>query len=169
MVKKEKVTTDPEDIQEPSLYEIGYHLVPILGEGAVSAEVAKVREIIEGEGGVPTSDQFPARLPLSYEMSRQIAGKRQQFTEAYFGWMEFEIPPSALERVKESIDRNENILRFIIKRTEHVKESSTAPIVQPLVTEKKESDPASEKPEISEEKQLSDEELDKTIDELVIE
>ena len=167
---KEK-QTEAEESGELVRYELGYHLVPFITEEALPTEVGHIREIIERSGGISTADQFPTARPLAYEIARMTAGKRQTYTQSYFGWIQFELVPSALAEVKLALDGNDRILRLIIVRAkrEIPLASRTASIVQPL-----EETPSlrDEKPVVKASESspvLTDEELDKTIEELVIE
>ena len=74
---KEK-QTEADETAELVRYELGYHLVPLVHEESLPAEVGQIREVIEQAGGISTADQFPAARPLSYGMSRMVGGKRNE-------------------------------------------------------------------------------------------
>jgi ribosomal protein S6 len=169
MPRKAKETEAPEETAELIRYELGYHLVPLISEEALPTEVGRIRETIEQAGGSTTADQFPVARPLSYEISRQIGGKRESFTQSYFGWMQFELPASAIEGVKLSLDTNDRIIRLLIVRAkrEVPLTSRIVSIVQPteeVLGGDGELVAVAAEPVST----LSDEEIDKTIEEMVI-
>jgi ribosomal protein S6 len=163
--------TETLEADEMIRYEVGYHLVPLIAEEGLPAEVGNVREIIEQAGGVSTSDQFPTNRPLAYPMSRMVGGKRETFTQSYFGWMQFELTPSSVEGVKHALENNKNVLRLIFLRAKReTPVSARTPLIQPAEGSTEEGGNAL--PEIDTPAQptmLSEEELDRTIEELVIE
>ena len=168
--KKEK--EEEQSDKEVVLYEVGYHVVPLVGEEALPAESAKIREAIEEAGGMVTSEHFPTLKPLAYEITRQISGKKQTFSQAYFGWSEFEVPSGDVVGIKEKLDANPNILRFILVKVEREQPMAmrTAPIVQtpaePVSGTSVEDETKGAKDTASD--VMSEEDLDKTIEELVI-
>jgi ribosomal protein S6 len=169
MPKKEK-QTEAKDAAEIIRYELGYHLLPLVSEEALPAEVGQIRETIERAGGVTTADQFPAARPLSYGMSRMVGGKREVFTQSHFGWMQFELPQGAIEGVKDAIMMNDRILRFLVVRTK--REIPQALRVTSIVQPTEEVGAVHDKTMIATPTHIvtfSEEELDKTIDEMVIE
>ena len=162
---------EAEEAAELVRYELGYHLVPLVHEDSLPAEVGQIREVIEQAGGISTADQFPAARPLSYGMSRMVGGKRETFTQSYFGWMQFELPAGAIEEVKHSLGMNDHILRLIIVRTKREIPivTRTTSIVQPAEeVPMGDAEPVVARTTEPLEPTLSDEELDKTIEELVI-
>ena len=154
---------NPED-KTSQVYEVGYLILPTIPEESVAGEVSKIKEIIQKQGGVFIADDFPKMRPLTYTMYKMADGKRQKYDVAYFGWIKFDLAPSAINKLKTALDGNDSLVRFLIIKT--VRENT---IYGPRLAAKKVSEnnegPASKaetKPE------LSPEELDKTIDDLVI-
>ncbi len=155
-MKKEKT-----EISEGTrIYEIGYHLISMLPEEKLPEVVALIKSSIEGKGGVFVSEDFPKMKVLAYSISRATAGKREHFTHAYFGWMKFELSQAELASVKEALDNNKNIIRSVLVKT--VAENTLATI-RPAFVKKGDGEAKKDIPK----QEISEEELDKSIDKLV--
>lgn len=161
---------------ERAVYELGYHLFPTLVEDQVSEGVSNIKSIIEKSGGIFVSEESPKQIDLAYTIVQREGGKRIKFDSAYFGWMKFEIPIQNITATEETFRANKQILRFLLIKT--IRESTLAP--KKLIFNKptESSTPPPPAPTIivkKEEKDkggtraLSEEELDKTIEELVAE
>lgn len=168
------------DEVENQVYEVGFHIVPLVRASAdgreedkVAAEVDSIKSIIEKNGGVLITDEFPKLINLAYTMVKDIDGKRMKFDTAYFGWLKFEMKTDSITAVKGWMDNNKNVLRFLIIKT--VKESTLAP--KTIIFGKDDSlrkagsKSAFKKKDNTEKKKIfvSEEELDKTIEELITE
>ena len=151
--------------QEPRIYELGFLLVPTLDGAGVSEETAFLRDLIIEKQGIIIAEGEAKERPLAYRMVKMIDNKKEKFDRAHFGWIKFEIIPAMTIDMKNAIDLQKNILRFLIVKTvreEIFPERRASPKKRlSLKTKVK-----SKKEEIS--KPISEAELDKTIDELVI-
>jgi ribosomal protein S6 len=112
------------------VYEIGFHIVPIVSVDALPAEVNAIRSLIESNGGVIISEGKPTSVSLAYDLSRMRSGKREKFDNAFFGWIKFEVSSEAIGIIKQGIEKNENILRHLIIKT--VRENTLAQIKAPI-------------------------------------
>lgn len=154
--------------EEGKIYEIGFHILPFVGDQAVSNEVGEIKNLLDSIKAVVVSEDFPRLRPLAYPLSKVVDGGKKVCKEAYFGWIKFEAEGEALEVFKKAIEKMPNVLRFLIVKTVAentlygnkflIKEPSKAPL-------KKETED-SPAPEIKEE--INPEELDKSIDKLVV-
>lgn len=106
-----------EEAGEPAVYEIGYHLLSTISKDALEKEVGALRDAISGLGGEVVGERLPVSVELAYSIDKEVSGKRESFTEAYFGWAAFELSASDIEKVKEVLDQNDSILRFLITKT----------------------------------------------------
>ena len=161
--KKEKETSEE---QEFRLYELGYHVLPTIEESVLSEKVGFLRDQIEKQKGVIVGDQMPKLITLSYSIPKIVNKKRKYFETAYFGWIKFRMAPEATLLFEKALKQNEDILRFILiktleeeivplKKMKFMKDDNASDrSVEALVEEKKG-------------KTLSEEELNKTIEELV--
>lgn len=175
-------TTEEAKIEdsETQVYELGFHVVSSVAvsadkqeEGELAVEVGSIKAIIEKQGGAFIAEEFPKKISLAYTMTKDIDGKRHKFDTAYFGWFKFEMKTENIINVKDEMDKDKNILRFIIIKT--VKESTLAPKSAmapkeetPKQIKRKPTLKAEEK-EKKEESKMTEAELDKTIEELIVE
>lgn len=147
------------------IYEIGYHLLPSIDESEVPVQALKIKSIVEENKGVVVSEGMPKMTILSYDISKNIDTKKQKFNKAYFGWVKFELDPSQISNIKSKIESLPNVLRFIIVKT--VKEDTIHTPKIPMF--KKENGNKEEKGvEHIEKTKASEEEIDKSIDQLII-
>lgn len=106
-----------ENDQESKVYEIGYHLIPTIGDEAVSAESDKIKAFITDNGGELISEGVAEPVELSYSISKTIKAIKSNYTKAYFGWIKITLAPDAVAKVKVSLDASETVLRYLITST----------------------------------------------------
>jgi ribosomal protein S6 len=104
------------------VYEIGYVLVSSVPEEKVATEVASLKDVLAKAGASIIAEENPELIQLAYTMIKKMHGANHRFDEGYFGWIKFELSPSAIESVKKAIDGMENILRHLLVIT--VKENT---------------------------------------------
>ncbi len=103
--------------EEIKLYEVGYLLLPMIADEALATEVAALRELVEKHGGAVETADLPKSRPLAYTIDKKIANKRTEFKHAYFGWIIFRALPEAAPVIKAELDKQDNILRFLLTET----------------------------------------------------
>ena len=162
MENKEKNVENTSDKQ--SIYEIGFHLVPIIAENDLGVRVTAIRDIIEANGGKMIADEYPKQMELAYPMVKIAANKRAIYHSSYFGWVKFEVEVNKAKAVEAALKADDFILRFIFVKT--VRENTMAP-KKALVKRSEDGSTRSEE-KVEEKPQLTEEELDKTIEDLVI-
>ena len=166
---KESITQDE---AETHVYEAGFHIVPSAPEAKISSEAESIKALIKKIGGELITDESPKKINLAYTMVKDIAGKKQRFDSAYFGWIKFEMKTDSIMKVKEGMDGNKNILRFLIIKT--VKESTLAPktavFAKDEIQKKPKPKPILKTDDKDKDKgeKITQEELDKTIEELIV-
>lgn len=174
-VIKEEIAQDGADEAETQVYELGFHIVPTVEETNLSTEVDAIKSLIEKNGGTFISEEFPKNITLAYTIVKNIEGKIKKFDNAHFGWVKFEMKTDSIINVKEGIDLNKEVLRYLIIKT--VKESTLIPktAISPKVEVKNtktqtslKTTPESEGKDKENKEPASEKELDKTIDELVV-
>lgn len=143
-----------------TIYEVGFHIATTLPEEKLAGEVTKIKDVLENAGVAMVSEEFPKRMQLAYTIEKKNQGGTIKHDSAYFGWIKFEVDSSKIAEIKEELDQNDNIVRFIIVKT--VREN-TMPVKN---FAKKSDDSKEEKTEITEEVA---EKIDESIDELVTE
>ena len=152
---------------ELRVYEVGYLLLPYVQEADLAQEVSRVKEAIVSAGGTPFADENPRLLALAYPMYKVFSNKKTKFENAYFGWVKFDGEPKGILKLKKALDAEGNVLRFLITKT--VRENTVtmrrpAPFAsKPIRPATKETVKEDEPKEV-----INEEELDKTIDDLII-
>lgn len=143
------------------VYEIGFHIAPTVSEENLVHEVNKIKDVLQAEGSSVVSEDFPRLRALTYPIAKHIQGSNKKYKEGYFGWIKFEGSPESAVALKKAVDTMENVIRFLIIKT--VKENTlygTKFASKSEMKKKTEEKPAGEP--------ISAEELDKTIDSLVV-
>ena len=124
MEETEKNIEEEKEISS-GVYEVGYLIVPTVAEENLGAEVAELKDFLTASGAVFISEDFTRMIELAYEMSRSINNKKQKFSYGYFGWVKFECSASQAKEIKEALDKNEKIIRYLFIKT--VRESTMSP------------------------------------------
>ena len=148
------------------VYEIGYLLVPTIAEENVATEVEAIKALIANKGSAFISEDFPKMKPLAYTMVKAVGSERRKFDKGYFGWVKFEVAARGITEIKAELDRIPNILRYLIIET--VRENTLIGqkmVFRPAPGEKG----AVEGVVAGDAPKASEEEIDKTIENLVVE
>lgn len=171
----EEINTTQEEQDEGAVYELGYHLLGTTPTEQVAGAVADVKALIEKHGGIFISEEFPQLIRLAYTIIRRSAGGSEKHDMAHFGSIKFEMSPAEVVKLKEDLEEQHAVLRFIITRT--VREDTRAPrralggerrgeSPEPSAGVEAKTAPATPKPTETGEP-MSEADLDKTIEELV--
>lgn len=148
------------DNDKNTIYEVGFHVATTLPEEKLPSEVTKIKDILEKSGVELVSEEFPKRMQLAYTIVKKTQDGTIKHDSAYFGWIKFAVDSSKIAEIKEELDHNSNIVRFIIVKT--VRENT-----MPVNTfAKKTEDAPEEKKEITQEDEVK---IDESIEELVTE
>jgi ribosomal protein S6 len=177
---------DIKEIGGSQAYELGFHLVPTLGDDEVGKAFDKVTKLIEKVGGTVISKSEPALLNLEYQMEKTVDSVKSKYNTAYFAWVIFE--GGDVETLGEEIETDKDVLRQLLIKTDQkdsINSSEVAAIINGDVeeetteevekseTEEKVEKTEEVKEEVSEEKveeteeKTSDDKVDEAIDELV--
>lgn len=154
---------DTKTENESAIYEVGYHVAPTLSEAEIPAYASKIKSLIEEKEGKIISEEMPRFGNIAYEILSNIASKKQSFNKTYFGWMKFEVSNSLVRGIKKALDGEREILRFILVKT--VKENT---LYHPKFSKPKREEKEIDIERGGEIKEISEEEIDKSIEELVI-
>lgn len=158
------------------VYELGFHLIPLITEDEVASHVSTLKSILDKAGAVMIAEEAPTLIELAYEISKKIKGTKEHFNTGYFGWIKFETTAEKIAEIDEQVRLIEEVLRFIIVKTlpgdtllsrpdeeDEVEDESEA-------TEEELSEEDADSPDTDEDNsEMSEDDMDKTIDELVIE
>ncbi|MGB0925297.1 MAG: 30S ribosomal protein S6 [Minisyncoccia bacterium] len=102
---------------EPRVYELGYHILPTVNEGDLNDEREALVAIITKFNGMVVSEETPALIDLAYDMDKVINNKRNIFSQAYFGWIKFDLAPESIVVLTAEIDALPSLLRFLVIKT----------------------------------------------------
>ena len=145
-----------------SVYEVGYLLVPSIPEENLGGEVTALKDLFLENGAVFISDEYPKLIELAYEMSRSINNKKQKFSYGYFGWVKFECSTEQAKVLKNVLDKNEKLIRFLFIKT--VRESTMS---VKRTYSKQDGGKRRFTPKVEETEKINEETIDKVIDALV--
>lgn len=164
----ENVTTHNDEVR---LYELGINLVTTL-EDKIATDFDGVKNIIKKHGAEIKSESTPVAVPLAYTMFKNVDSKNIRHNAASFGWVKFESTPDKIDSIKEDLDLNGEILRYVILKTTEDANTTSQEIAE-ILTKKGDSDERKKKSEDSEEGEVveatetEDEQIDEAIEELV--
>ena len=147
------------------IYELGYHVVPVVGDEGVAEVVDAVRSALGDAEFI--NDSFPQKMTLAYTVERSVQGKREKYTESYFGHIKFATEREALPGIQEKLRSMSKVLRFLIIET--VREDIAQATRRAVFVSDRLEGKTLEKPNAPKETpaEVSQEELDKSIDALV--
>ena len=99
------------------VYELGFLLVPTIAEEHLSEKFQILKDLISSHGGQFISEDFPKMIPLHYEMLKVISNKNHRFSDAYFGWIKFDMEPEHVLLLDEEVKRSLDVIRFLLIKT----------------------------------------------------
>ncbi len=154
-----------ENESDAKLYELGFHLVPTITEEAAVAKFAEITAKIEKIGGSVKLSKNPESRPLAYEISKSGGGKKEKYETAFFGFAIFEMKRDEISAFQKWVNIIPEMLRSLVIE-----------VPKDILTPKERRIPQSHKEETkrttdpsTEAKPINEVELDKTIEQLVIE
>lgn len=177
VIEDTDVVEDIADERVMRIYEASFWLMPSVTSEQAPGVFGDIKDGIEKHGGTPIAEELPKERELAYQIKKMIKGEYVTCTRGHFAWIKFEAEPKAAREVHTWLAAEEVIIRHMLIET--VREDTNAPkkftfadratepkreLAAPGVGKivKKKSDDAVE------DDSLSEEELDKTIDELVV-
>lgn len=107
-----KAPKDPRPV-----YEVGFHVVPTVSDTELSSIVEKIRSEIEKGGAEIISEQFPEKMTLAYVIERSVSGKREKYSESYFGFIKFATEREHIASVEGVLRGSKEILRYLLIET----------------------------------------------------
>jgi len=124
-------------------YEMMVIFHPTLDESAVAAEAEKTSELIKANGGEVAKVTIWGRRKLAYAINDQLEGSYVLFN--------FELEPSVLSTVEFNLKLDENILRYLVVKTDSVKAEAAveekAAVVEAVAEEETAPETTEEEPE----------------------
>lgn len=160
--------TDVQDGPVLRVYEVGYHIIPTVGDENLEQAVSSIRSKIEQAGGTFIAEGAPAQIKLAYEMEAREGDKNVTYDRSYFGWVKFEAPSTIAKTLEEELQADPKILRSIVFQT--VREETRAKMKAPTLREVKRTDTIKTTPRAAEEAApVSEEDLDKALQDITTE
>jgi ribosomal protein S6 len=95
-------------------YELGYHLIPSLGEEDLALRVQSLVTLVTLNGGTLISEGVPQMYTLAYPMRKQNGGKWDAYRTAHFGWIRFETYSGEMARIKDALEHNDVCIRYLL-------------------------------------------------------
>lgn len=145
------------------IYEVGFLMPPSIPEDSLKEEVLKIKELITEAGGRIILEGTPGLETLAYTIEKRAENLVMKFDEAYFSFIKFELDAEKVSALKINLDKNPNIIRYILvtitKEKEREAPRSRAPVREETTSVEEVSTPAV----------FSEEEIDKSIEELIAE
>lgn len=152
---------------DTTVYEVSFLLLPSLASEQVPAKATEIRDMLTSVGGAVISFEEPILIDLAYPMLKVTLTSRQKVDSGYFGWIKFEIGSENVEIIKKNLDANAEIVRYLIVKT--VRENTLLNGKMNIQREERMKREEDLLPEVSEEvKEVLAEDVDKSIDDLVI-
>ncbi|MDZ4206061.1 MAG: 30S ribosomal protein S6 [Patescibacteria group bacterium] len=100
--------------EELAVYEIGYLILPSIPEDKLSNITNAIRKVITTEGGTEIDAEAPFKETLAYTMSKTIGASRYVLSDAYLGWIKFEVDRAKAPTIKAGVEEIEEVLRFLL-------------------------------------------------------
>lgn len=149
-----------------TILEVSFHVIPTVAEDKLGAVVERVRAAIEKANGKILSEEFPKRLTLAYRIERSVSGKREKYTESWFGFIKFEAEGEGLPELQKTLTADYEVLRFLL--VEATLEEPKAPRAV-FASDRLEGETIRKPGEAAEgpKGEVSEEELDKSLEALV--
>ncbi|KKT96366.1 MAG: hypothetical protein UW97_C0014G0002 [Parcubacteria group bacterium GW2011_GWA2_45_15] len=101
-------------MDEQTVYEIGYLILPSIPEDKLSLVTDVIRKVITKEGGVEIDAEEPFKESLAYSMSKTIGASRYVLSDTYLGWIKFEVDRAKAPAIKIGVGKIEEVLRFLL-------------------------------------------------------
>lgn len=97
------------------VFEAGFHVVPQVGEDGVSKALEAIRAALKDAEII--SEGFPQKIQLAYTLERAAQGKREKYTESYFGFIKFAAEREVATALRGKLDSMPTILRYLLIET----------------------------------------------------
>ncbi len=139
------------------IYEVGYLVTASLSEEKLFQLVEDLKGAIVKNGGAIITLEFPKLRDLAYPMSKMIGHKKEIFGSAYFGSIKFELEAENISNIKKYFESLESVVRFLLIIT--VRENT--------MYSRRVAFRPNDRPRAEKGAKMSEEEMEKTVAELV--
>lgn len=125
-----------------TVYELGYLILPSIPEDKLSNAVDLIDKVVSKEGGTKLDSEAPFKQDLAYSMSKTIGASRYVVSDAYFGWMKFEVEPEKINAIKDGVEKIGEVLRFLLIKAPRETHFSFAKAAKARAEKKEEIEPS---------------------------
>lgn len=129
-------------------YEIGYLVLPSIPETELSGVIDAVKGAVEKAGGIYLEGEAPFKYDLAYKMTKTVGASRYVVSDAYMGWLKFELEPAKALEVKVALEKINELLRFLLikvpKETSFTFAKAQAAIAEKIAQDTSDREEASE-------------------------
>ncbi len=105
------------ELRDARVYELGYLILPTIGDALVPQQVATFKKMIADNGGTEIAEGRPEIIELAYTMEKIIDNIKHSFDTAYFGWIKFEVAPEKIEGIAAAVNKESQVLRSLLFKT----------------------------------------------------
>ena len=113
-IKRQDEATTSDNL---TVYEVSYLLLPSLALEQVPTKVTALKAKLTSVGGQVISDENPILIDLAYPMTKIVGTIRHKCTMGYFGWVKLEVTKEGIGAIKKNLDGDGEILRYLIIKT----------------------------------------------------
>lgn len=100
---------------ETKTYELGYLVSPLVPADKIEEFASNlIGTMVEVSGGAVVSQFAPKMRALAYPVTRSINNKNTTFKDAYLGSVKFQAESSEIEKIKNVVDKNIEIIRYLL-------------------------------------------------------
>jgi ribosomal protein S6 len=150
------------------VYELSFILLSDFNQEEALKETLDIHKVVTESGAEIISFENPILIDLAYTMLKVTTSSRKKYSKGYFGWVKFEVEKDNFLSIKKSIESSPSIVRSLFIKT--VAENTLLSGKMNLRKDERFKKPVSDQPETEEsvKVEINQEELDKSIDDLVI-
>ncbi len=77
------------------IYEIGYLILPSIAEEDIAGVAHRIKTLVESAGGAEIDSETPFKHELAYTMSKTVGASHYVVSDAFLGWIKFDLPAEA--------------------------------------------------------------------------
>ena len=156
---------NPSERDERPVYEIGFHVVPTQGEAGAARVLDEIRSELSKASAAVIAEQVPQKMTLMYTIERASTGKREKFSDSYFGFIKFSMEREHIRVLEDMLRASRDILRYLLIETER----DDVPARRAIFTSDRLEGETIRKPTAAPEKKadVSEEELEKSIEAII--
>lgn len=167
MAETNMPATEAVGVDEMSHYEFAFHILPTVAEEEVPGVFGDIKAQIDRVGGHITHEEAPQRFDLAYTVVTHSEGKNYKYNHSYLGWIRFVAAPEKIEALKAEIAHETRIFRHLLLKLTKAEIEHPFKVFEIRAKRKMVSaDETEETTEETEPKEVSDEELDKAVEEI---